>query len=142
MWEEFKPCSNMFPHIDGEILNDEAVIIHSFGSAGEPEVLEPYTGVCFPGVSGNVGGWSEALWKRRSLDATTKGPWPRAICAMAMFIWSVTTPRVRVPTLLDGQDEIRAACSHRHSINVIIMSSMASIVDDAVSVMVQPNHHA
>ena len=22
-WEEFEPCSNMLPHVDGEILNDE-----------------------------------------------------------------------------------------------------------------------
>ena len=45
VWEEFEPCSNMLPHIDGEILNDEMVIIHSFSSAGEPEVFEPYTGI-------------------------------------------------------------------------------------------------
>ena len=31
--EEFEPCSNMLPHIDGEVLNDEVVIIHSPGSA-------------------------------------------------------------------------------------------------------------
>ena len=73
--EEFEPCSNMLPHIDGEILNDEMVIIHSFSSAGEPEVFEPYTGVYFPSVSGDVGGWSEVLWGRRSLYVMTKGPW-------------------------------------------------------------------
>ena len=28
MWEKFKPYPNMFPHVDGEILNDEKVIIH------------------------------------------------------------------------------------------------------------------
>ena len=61
--EEFKPCSNMFPHIDGEVLNDEMVIIHSSGSAGEPEVFEPYTRIRFPGVFCDVGGWSEALWE-------------------------------------------------------------------------------
>ena len=74
--EKFKPCSNMLPHVDGEILNDQVVIIHSSGSTGEPEVFEPYIGVCFPGVSGDVGGWSEALWELHSMDATTKGPWP------------------------------------------------------------------
>ena len=36
MREEFKPCSNMFPHVDREVLNDEVVIIHSTGSTGEP----------------------------------------------------------------------------------------------------------
>ena len=77
--EEFEPCSNMLPHTDGEILNDEVVISHSSISAGEPEVFEPYTRVGLPGVFGDVGGWSEALWKRCSLEATTKGPWSWAI---------------------------------------------------------------
>ena len=48
MREEFEPCSNMFPHADGEVLNDEVVIIHSFSSVGEPDVLKPYTGICLP----------------------------------------------------------------------------------------------
>ena len=64
------------PHADGEVLDDEVVIIHSFGSAGETEVFEPYTGVHFPSVSGDVGGRSEALWEQCFLDAMTKGPWP------------------------------------------------------------------
>ena len=34
----------MLPHTDGEVLNDEVVIIHSSGSVGEPEVFEPYLG--------------------------------------------------------------------------------------------------
>ena len=76
MREEFEPCSNMFPHVDGEVLNDEVVIIHSSDSAGELEVFDPYTGVHFLSVSGDVGVWLEALWEQCSLDATTKGPWP------------------------------------------------------------------
>ena len=54
--EEFKPCSNMFPHADGEILNDEIVIIHPSGSVGEPEIFKPNTEVCLPGILGDVGG--------------------------------------------------------------------------------------
>ena len=27
--KEFEPCSNMLPHADGEVLDDEVVIIHS-----------------------------------------------------------------------------------------------------------------
>ena len=45
----------MFPHIDGELLNDEVVIIYSSGLAGELKVFEPYTGVCLPGILGDVG---------------------------------------------------------------------------------------
>ena len=41
MQEEFEPRSNIFPHVDGEVLNDEVVIIHSTGSVGEPEVFKP-----------------------------------------------------------------------------------------------------
>ena len=58
--EKFEPCSNMLPRADGEILNDEVVIIHSC-SVGEPKIFKPYTGVRLLGVSGDVGGWSEAL---------------------------------------------------------------------------------
>ena len=45
---------NLFPHVDGEILNDEMVIIHSSGSVGELEDFEPYTRICFLGVFGDV----------------------------------------------------------------------------------------
>ena len=67
------------PHADGEVLNDEVVIIHSTGSTGEPEVFEPYTGIRLPGIFGNVGGRSEVLWERCSLDVSAKGPWSQAI---------------------------------------------------------------
>ena len=100
--KEFEPCSNMRPHADAEVLDDEVVIIHSSSSVGELEVFKPYTRVRLPGVSGNVGGQSEALWERRFLDATTKGSWPQAIQAGATIVWSATMPRVRVPALLDG----------------------------------------
>jgi len=65
----------MFPHVDGEILNDEMVIIHPSGSIGELEIFEPYTVVHLPGVLDNVGGRSEALWEQCSLDTSAKGPW-------------------------------------------------------------------
>ena len=78
-WEEFEPCSNMLPHADGEVLNHEVVIIHSSGSIGEPKVFQPYTGIRFLGVFGDVGRWLEALWERRSLDAMAKGLWSWAI---------------------------------------------------------------
>ena len=71
----------MFPYADGEILNDEKVIIHPFGLAGEPEIFELNAGVCLPGVLGDVGGWSEARWERRSLDTPVKGPWSWALRA-------------------------------------------------------------
>ena len=60
--EEFEPCSNMFPHVDGEVLNDEVIIIHSPSSVGEPKVFEPYTKIFLPGIFGDLGRRSEALW--------------------------------------------------------------------------------
>ena len=81
MREEFEPCLNMFPYADGEILNDEKVIIHPSGSTGELEIFKPNTGVHLPGVLGNVGGQSEARWERRSLDTPAKGPWSWALRA-------------------------------------------------------------
>ena len=41
VWKEFKPRPNMFPYANGKILDDEIVIIHSFGSTGSTEVFEP-----------------------------------------------------------------------------------------------------
>ena len=72
--EELEPCSNMFPHTDGEVLNDEVIIIPSSSSTGEPEVFKPYIGIRLPGIFGDVGRRSEALWERHSLDAPAKGP--------------------------------------------------------------------
>ena len=63
VWEEFKPCLNMFPRVDGEILNDEMIIIHPSGLASVPEIFEPITRVRLPGILGDVGGRSEALWE-------------------------------------------------------------------------------
>ena len=65
----------MVSHVDGEVLDDEVVIIHSSSSVGELEVFKPYTRVRLPGVLANVGGRSEALWERHSQDASAKGPW-------------------------------------------------------------------
>jgi len=65
----------MFPHIDGVVLNDEVVIICPSVSVGKLEVFEPYTRIRFPGVFGDVGRWSKALWERCSPDMPVKGPW-------------------------------------------------------------------
>ena len=134
--EEFEPCSNMFPHIDGEVLNDEVVIIHSFGSVGEPEVLEPYTRVRLPSVLGDVGGWSEALWEQHSLDAAIKGPWPRAVQVGAPVVQSATMPRMCLLVLLGGLSRTHAVRTRCHSEDIGVMLSLASSVDDTTSMMV------
>ena len=79
--EEFEPRPNMFPHADGQILNDENVIIHPFGSVGEPEIFEPNTKVRLSGVLGDVGGWLEAMWEWRPSNTPAKGPWSQALRA-------------------------------------------------------------
>ena len=126
------------PHIDGEVLNDEVIIIHSSGSAVEPIVFEPYSGVCLPGILGDVGRRSEALWEWCSLDASAKGPWSWAIRARAPVIRSATLPGVHLPGLLDGPVGARVVCSHCRPMDVIIMSGPRLAADDAASVLVWP----
>ena len=41
VWKEFELCPNMLPYANGKILDDEKVIIHSFGSIGQPKVFKP-----------------------------------------------------------------------------------------------------
>ena len=137
MREKFKPCPNMFPHVDGEILNDEIVIIHPSGSAGEPEIFEPNTGVCLPGVLGDVGGRSEALWERRSPDTPVKGPWSQELRAGTPVIWPVIVPGARFTAPLDGSAGIRVACSYYRPVDVIIMPCLMPVADDATSVLVR-----
>ena len=103
----------------------------------KPEVFEPYTGIRFPRVFGDVGRWSEALWERRSLDAMAKGPWSQAVRAETPVIWSATMPGVNFPARLDGPARARAACSHRPMMDVIITLGLMPVVDDATSVLVQ-----
>jgi hypothetical protein len=38
--QEFEPCSNILPNTNGEVLDDEVVVIRSFGSAGELEIFQ------------------------------------------------------------------------------------------------------
>jgi hypothetical protein len=128
----------MFLHVDEEVLNDEVIIIHSFGSAGKSEVFEPYTRIRLPGIFGDVGRWSEALWERRSLDAPAKGLWSQAIRARTPGVGSVTTPGVRFTGPLNGPIGARVACSHRLPMDVIIMPGPTPVADDATSVSVQP----
>ena len=126
----------MFPHVDGEILNNEKVIIHPFGSAGELEIFEPNIGVRLPCVLGDVSGRSEALWERRSPDTPVKGPWSRALRARTLVAWPATMPGARLTTPLNGSAETRVACSHYRPVDVIIMPGMMSIADDAASILV------
>ena len=93
--EEFEPCLNMFPHTNGEVLNDEVVIIHSSSSTGEPEVFEPYTRIRLPSIFSDIGRQSEALGDWHLLDATAKGPWSWDIQARTLVVQSTTMPRVR-----------------------------------------------
>ena len=132
----------MLPHADGEVFNDEVVIIHSSGSAGEPEVFKPYTGIHFPSVFGDVGRWSEALWERRFLDAMAKGPWSRAVRAGTVVVGSATMPGVCFTAPLSGLAGGRATCSHRPLMDVIVTPGLTPIVDDAVSITVRPEPFA
>ena len=51
-------------------------------------------------------------------------------------------PRVRFTSPLDGPAGARAAYSHHPSMDVIIMSGLTLVVDDAASVSVRPEAFA
>ena len=125
------------PHTDGEILDDEIVIIHPSGLAGEPEIFEPYTRVCLPGVLGDVGGWSKALRERRSPDTLAKGPWSWALRARTPIVWPATMPGACFTAPLDGSAGTRVSCPHRRPVDVIIMPGLMSVANDVVSVLVR-----
>ena len=127
----------MFPYADGEILNDEKVIIHPSGSVGELEIFKPNTGVHLPCVLGDVGGRSEALWEWCSLDTSVKGPWSRTLRARTPVIRPVIVPGARFTAPLDGSTRIRVACSHRRTVDIIIMPGLMLVADDVASVLVR-----
>ena len=128
------------PHRWG-VLNDEVVIIHSSGSVGELKVFEPYTGIRFPGVFGDVGRRSEALWERRFLDATAKGLRSvravRAVRAGTPVVRSATMLGVRFPAPIDGPARAHVACPHHRPIDIIIMPGLMPVADDVASVLVR-----
>ena len=69
MWKEFEPCPNMLPHIDGEVLNDEVVIIHPSGSQASQKSSSHIQGfVSLVYLAMLVGGrkccGNDALWMR------------------------------------------------------------------------------
>ena len=134
--EEFKPCSNMFPHANGKILNDEIVIIHSSGLVGEPEVFKPNAWVCLPRVFGDVGGRSETSWERCSPDVSVEGPWSRALRAGTPVVRSATAPGACFAAPFDGPAGTCVACSYRRLAGVIIMPDLMPVVDDAVGILV------
>ena len=134
VWEELKPCPNMFPHANGKILNDKIVIIHSSGPTGEPDVFEPNAWVCLPDVLGDVGGWSETPWERCSPDTPAEGPWSQALRAGAPVVWPASVPRARFTAPLDGSAGIHVA--GRCTVDIIIVSGPMLVADDATSVLV------
>ena len=124
----------MFPHTDGEILNDEIVIIHSSGLAGEPKVFEPNAWVCLPSVFGDVGGWPETLWEWCLPDVLAEGLRPWALGARAPVVWPATAPRACFTAPLDGSVRIHVAC--RRTVDIIIVLGPMLVANDAPSVLV------
>ena len=124
----------MLPHADGEVLDDEVVIIHSSGPRGEPEVFEPNAWVCLPSVFGDVGGRPKTLWEWCSPDTSAEGPWPRALRARALVVRPATAPGEHFTASLDGLAETRVTCYH--TVDIFITSSLTPVVDDAAGVLV------
>ena len=75
------------------------------------------------------------LREQCSLDTSAKGPWPWALRAGALVIWPGTSPGVRFTASLDGLARIRVAC--RHMADIVIVSGLMPVADDAMGVLVQ-----
>jgi hypothetical protein len=78
------------PNTDGEVLDDEVVIIRPSSSAREPKIFQPHSGVRFPSVLGDIGGWLKAQQEWCFLDAALEGPWARGVRTRAPVTVSVT----------------------------------------------------
>jgi hypothetical protein len=96
--QEIEPRLNMLPNTDGEVLDDEVVVVHLSSPTSEPEVIQPYSRVCLPSIFGDVGGRSEARREWRFLDATTEGLQAQGVRIGA----SVAFPIARSATMLGG----------------------------------------
>jgi hypothetical protein len=130
----------VLPDTNGEVLDDEVVIIRPSGWAGESEIFQPYSRVHFPGVLGDVGGWSEAWREWRFLDAASEGPWARAVRDGAPVVVpvarSATLPRRRLlvlPLRLVSLGHI-----HGGPVNIRAAASHLEQVDDAACIVVGP----
>ena len=113
------------------------VITYPSGSVGEPKIFEPYTRVRLPNVLGDVGGRLEALWEWRSPDTPAKGPWSRAIRARTPIILTAAMPRERFTAPLDGPTGARVTCPRRRLKDIIIVSGLMPVADDATSILVR-----
>jgi len=85
-----------------------------------------------------VPGSIEALWERRSLDASGKGPWSRAIQVRTPVVRPAIAPRVCFTTPRDGLVGVCVAYHHCRSMDAIIMLGPTLVADDAVSILVRP----
>ena len=85
-----------------------------------------------------VSAFVEVLREWRSLDASAKGPWSRAIWAGTPVVWPVTVPRVRFTTSRNGSAEICVAYHYYRSTDIIIMLGLTPVADDIMSVSVRP----
>ena len=84
-----EPSPSRARQVYREVLDDKEVIGRSPGSAGEPVILQPYVGVHFPSVLGNVGGRSESRQELRILDSMPERAQPRSLWTRAPVVLGV-----------------------------------------------------
>ena len=70
-------------------MDNENVTICSTGLASKPIILEPQSGVCFPGVFPDVGRRSVPRWKDSVEDVSAKGLRSRQVRARALVLATV-----------------------------------------------------
>ena len=87
-----------------KFVDNEIIIIRSTGLASKPIILEPQSGVCFPGVFRDVGRRSVPWWEDNVVDVSAKGLRSRQVGArasvLAAVVASATTRVVAAASLL------------------------------------------
>ena len=73
----FKPSPRRVREVEGEVSDDEIILLRPASSAGKAIVVEPKAGIRLPGVLGDVGGWTVPLRYMRATDVGAEDPGPR-----------------------------------------------------------------
>jgi len=100
----FQPRPRQIGQEQWKVADNEIVIISSIGLASKPIILEPQSGVCFPGVFRDVGRRLVPCWEDGVEDVSAKGQRSQQVGAwasvLAAIVASAMTRVVAMASLL------------------------------------------
>lgn len=138
-WEELEPRPDVLSHADRKIRDDEMVIYRTPSSAGEAEVLEPYSRAGIPRVLSNVHRRTEPLREGCPSNTGSEGLWSRAFSARALLLF-VVTRAVRASRQDVLALDVRYGCivhASGHLIDVSVVVGLLPRSDHAACVAVR-----